>query len=455
MEKIKIRKGKNIIITVVDSIMGSGKTTWAINYMNAHPEDHFLYITPYLPEQERIMRACPDLEFKQPEEKPTKSAHFHALLKDGCNIALTHSLFSILILSEKEKELLKLNNYILMLDEVIEVVEKINVKPDDIEMLVKTGKIEIKIEEERRVYWKDKEYDGQFEVLKREVENGCVVQSKHGTLLRLFPEDMIKILRDAYVLTYMFEGSYLKPYFEIFKMEYKMAFIEEGMLIYGLRDDSKRKAEIKELMDIEQNHSRNLIGYEDHTLTKNWYDKETKKRTKPIPLNNAYNYLHHSCGANQQDAMYTVYDDVIHGKGFKHDVRRYGDAAFVPCNSRATNIHGGRKYLAYLINLHTDPTIDEWFKEHGKVINGDAIVFSSMLQWIWRSAIRNGEKIKLYIPSWRMRKMLEGWLDGMPAGQIACPDLEERSRKIHFIKPRSVKRESSTQKKKSKKKTAK
>ena len=33
-----------------------------------------------------------------------------------------------------------------------------------------------------------------------------------------------------------------------------------------------------------------------------------------------------------------------------------------------------------------------------------------MLQFIWRSAIRNGEEIWVYIPSIRMRSLLKKWI---------------------------------------------
>jgi len=35
---------------------------------------------------------------------------------------------------------------------------------------------------------------------------------------------------------------------------------------------------------------------------------------------------------------------------------------------------------------------------------------SELLQWIRRSAIRNGQIVNLYIPSSRMRKLLTAWL---------------------------------------------
>ena len=37
---------------------------------------------------------------------------------------------------------------------------------------------------------------------------------------------------------------------------------------------------------------------------------------------------------------------------------------------------------------------------------------SEMLQWIWRSRIRQGESINIYVPSKRMRNLLLDWLNG-------------------------------------------
>jgi len=52
------------MIQIIDSIMGSGKTTWAIRFMNEHPQNRYIYITPYLQEAERIAEACPKLHFR-------------------------------------------------------------------------------------------------------------------------------------------------------------------------------------------------------------------------------------------------------------------------------------------------------------------------------------------------------------------------------------------------------
>ena len=41
-------------ITVIDSLMGTGKTSWIIDVLNSELEKNFLYITPTLEETKRI-----------------------------------------------------------------------------------------------------------------------------------------------------------------------------------------------------------------------------------------------------------------------------------------------------------------------------------------------------------------------------------------------------------------
>lgn len=44
-------------------------------------------------------------------------------------------------------------------------------------------------------------------------------------------------------------------------------------------------------------------------------------------------------------------------------------------------------------------------------VDEDAYALSEMLQWIWRSSIRDGKPINIYIPSKRMRTLLMNWLE--------------------------------------------
>lgn len=110
-------------------------------------------------------------------------------------------------------------------------------------------------------------------------------------------------------------------------------------------------------------------------------------------------------GAKSNQCLWTTFKDteeVLAGKGFKK--------AFLPCNARATNEYADRKYLAYLVNRFMDPNIKLYFTSHGVEVDEDAWALSEMIQWIWRSAIRKGEEIWIYMPSSRMRGLLQKWI---------------------------------------------
>ena len=86
------------MIKVCDAIMGAGKSSAAIRYMNEHSDQKFIYITPYLDEASRIKTGCPKLKFVEPSDKIEKynfrkSDHTTALIKEGKNITTTHQAF--------------------------------------------------------------------------------------------------------------------------------------------------------------------------------------------------------------------------------------------------------------------------------------------------------------------------------------------------------------------------
>lgn len=91
-------------ITVIDSMMGSGKTSFAIEYMNKNYDDNVLYITPYLNETTRINNGTIK-EMKSPKNLGNgKLNNILELLQNQEDISSTHALF--LKLNSDCKELL-------------------------------------------------------------------------------------------------------------------------------------------------------------------------------------------------------------------------------------------------------------------------------------------------------------------------------------------------------------
>lgn len=103
---------------VCDALCGAGKTVSCINMMNRNLDVKYIFITPYLDEVERIKRDCAVRDFVAPERTYpyNKSDDIQRLIKEGRNIASTHSLFSNF--TDETKELIRSQGYVLILDEV-------------------------------------------------------------------------------------------------------------------------------------------------------------------------------------------------------------------------------------------------------------------------------------------------------------------------------------------------
>ena len=56
------------------------------------------------------------------------------------------------------------------------------------------------------------------------------------------------------------------------------------------------------------------------------------------------------------------------------------------------------------------PDIKKFITHYDINFDEDLFALSALLQWIWRSQIRDGKPIQIYIPSERMRGLLKGWI---------------------------------------------
>ena len=211
---------KECKITVIDAKCGKGKTSFAIQYMNEEIFDRFIYITPFISEQDRVVKSCYNREFKKPNEKlgkGSKTNHFYELVKEGYNITSTHSLFKGLskdIIEEIEKE-----EYILILDEVMDVVENLDISKYDIQMLLNEKVIEV--DSENKVSWIDNEYYGKFLYLKNSIRNGDVYLFDNTLILWCFPCEIFTAFKEVYVLTYMFDGQVQRYYYDLNNLQYE------------------------------------------------------------------------------------------------------------------------------------------------------------------------------------------------------------------------------------------
>ena len=394
-------------VNIIDAIMGAGKTSSAINFINNSDNDkRFLYITPYLTEVKRIIDSCPNKKFRQPETYGTKIRGIKYLFDKKCNIVSTHALFSMF--DEEIIDLAYANNYTLIMDEVADVIQPYEISKDDLNNILEKYAT---IDEHGILNWNAKDYDGRFEDVKRLCDLRCIAIYSNIAMLWLFPVETFRAFRDIYILTYMFDAQTQKYYYDYFGINYNYLYVKGDSLDNYTFTDEKINYVIpnySKLIHICDNEKLNRIGDAEFALSKTWYMRNEKNQLMKQLKNNTGNFFKNYTKTKSDENLWTTFKDyreLISGKGYAK--------GFLSSNVRATNEYRNRIAVAYLINKFFNPCVKNFFHTHGVKSDDDAFAVSEMLQFIWRSAIRDGKEIQLYIPSNRMRKLLIDWIENV------------------------------------------
>ena len=396
---------------IVDARMGRGKTTAAIRYMTDNPGDGpFLYVTPFLKEVSRICSAC---GFDEPNQvNNSKMNKLKALLQSGKNVATTHALYRdmpdevLAIASEK--------GYTLILDETINMVESYKLTGSDVEVLTK--KLADRVDPDGRVVWNDDSYSGFFSEAKKRANQGELYYL-HNILYCIMSPSHLTSFKDVYILTYLFEGGVMGTYFKYFKLPYCIIGIKEDDKgpYFSDEPDKPPRFAVKDLITLvgepcitEWDRKIIRVGRPTNSFSAGWFtargaDHKDIKDT----FNGLVSFINRYNGRVAKGFIWTTF------KGAVDKICQRGrfTGQFLPLNARATNAYRDCTAVAYLANRFMNPTINHFFSSAGLQVDDDVYALSEMLQFIWRSAIRDGQHINLYIPSLRMRKMLKTWMD--------------------------------------------
>lgn len=397
-------------ITVVDARMGRGKSSAAIRYMNRYKgAKRFLYITPYLNEVDRICEQC---DFDQSDsDYMSKSAELKTHIRHGKNVAATHSLFYLM--DEEALELVRANHYSLIIDESIQVIERMNVTDKDFALIISQL---ADVGENGVVRWKDKEYDGRFCDYKELADAGSL-RMIDSALLNVMNPDMLRSFDEVFMLTYLFDGQYQKAYLDFFGFDYRIIGVEldEDGYHFSNAPDSPPPLDYRSLIRIVDTPAMNKVGDGKFALSKNWFTRRGYDHPDIRALrNNLKKFFQGVPGGSHDSRLWTSFKDARD----KLTDRRTGRFRnnFLQVSARATNEFRNRTDIAYMANRFVDPNLLKFFSERDIEINSDHFALSEMLQWIWRSAIRDNKPINLYIPSSRMRELLIDWMNSTSEG---------------------------------------
>lgn len=404
------------MIKVCDAIMGSGKSSAAITYMNEHKNDSkFIFITPFLEETKRIRECCPGLHFVEPSNNPKydfkKLGHTEHLILEGRNISTTHSAFKLY--THDMLKAIKEQGYTLIIDENVDVLEQMEADPNDLKLVVENGFME---EADGEYKITDKEYDGTALLpgLLQVAKTRVLTRIKDGSDIFYYwslPVDLITSFKDVFILTYMFDCQSICYFLKLNELSFEYIGVSKdsrGSYHFVDRDSDVPDylATLKDKIHILENQKLNSIGDGWFDLSINWFSKESSD-VEQLRKNiyNCYCNIWNAPASQRLWSTFKVAKSKLKAKGYTK--------AFLVFNSKATNNYKNKTCLVYATNIFMNVSTKSFYKRYNVQVSEEGYALSTMLQWIWRSAIREGKDINIYIPSKRMRTLLIDWINSV------------------------------------------
>ena len=426
MKDVTANRFKDVDVMVCDFIMGGGKTSAAINKIKQSPYDEkILFVTPYLEQVKRVIEECPLKKFTEPlisKGHGKKIQHLKSLIRDGNNIVTTHALFQLF--DDEVIEMIREQGYTLYLDEVTQVIELYTGLTNETDYNIFISEFAA-VDDDGIISWRnDVDYNGdKFADEKRFCHYHSLARYSDSTgkriCLWLFPMDIFTAFKKIYILTYMFEGQLQACYYKYFGLPYRYIYVTgETKDTFAFTDDERKKRimniDYSSLIHICENDKLNRIGgtnvngSDKYKLSHNWYKNNKYNGGVKKLKNNLFNWFNNISirqAENWHKRLWTTFKDFRNkckGNGYSN--------AFLSVNARATNQFSQCTSVAYPVNIFVNSFYSNFFKEHNIEFDEDSYALSEMLQFIWRSAIRDGNPIEVYVPSIRMRTLLKRWI---------------------------------------------
>lgn len=412
-----------MIVNIVEALCGCGKSHAMIEKIRKDPSQNYMWVTPFLDEAGdddsgnvgRVRTQAPELCFQTPsaKHKNKKLGDLARLLSQGENVSITHNLF--LNITEEMLTYIKEHNYVIIIDEVIDKVDihtKVLDRVDDIKGLIDTGIIEVN--DKGQLKWVGivlNAFKDEYELCQK----GMLYFYNNRLLIKRYNSRVYELAKEVYVLTYMFQSSPMRVWFDANDIEWQYYYLP-------LRTTTpERKAAIRSLVHIEplEKWIEDVNDTSLSSFSSTWFKSKEAERLSQDMIATA-NKLYRRWYKRHNEApkiMFTTFKDHIDkvaGKGCKRINYSEAESNFVAKNSRATNNHADKDYLIYWVNVYPHVDIKNYLDslvDKGNGLDSDKFALSEMIQWVFRSALREEERIYLFVASRRMRELFLEWLD--------------------------------------------
>ncbi len=402
-------------IKIIDYPCGSGKTTRMIE--GFRPENKYLVILPMLSEVDRVIEGSKDIEFVQPHandnEQGTKTSSLESHLLLGSNIATTHKIYERLVPMVKAG---LLDDYDIIIDEVPDVVRSVTSKSRTSiqEFYVNAGYMDVDAGTglvRPTSKWRqnqDQVSDTLSPKILKYAESGCLYLQDGEMFIWALPQCILSAGNSVTVMTYKAEGSMLLSYLRKLGLSFEVSNDND------MEEDFRTKA--AELITIEDIGalSRLKLTYsgQEKGISSSSYCSKVSRSLKNLKerklVGVGINNILITC---KKDAWLKASNDNQPKPGVFAKNSRLKDVNWISNTTRGTNDYIHCSHLVYLYDQNINPVVARWLGDSSRVFN-DAYALTELIQWVWRSRVRKGEPITLYLPSPRMRRLFGEWLYG-------------------------------------------
>ena len=441
-------------IEVVESLMGNGKTFATLRYIEQqamnNKESRWIYCTEYLSEIENRTKdeksLCKHL-WRTPIEDDKTQKFIELLLEPKVQlIAITHALLLVASKNTYINTLIKAKGYSLFLDETIELI---NPYTGCLYGDFLTWKAEDKfriIEPNGKVQWvyKDEISGGlgtSFKQLAEDTVNKdihCGIAGKRVSLVEVEDEVIFTQFDRVILATYQLQHSLFDAYLSLKGIKKKPCLDIEC-------NKACTKRDIKALITLDTRHNKKFKG---KSMSSTWWEGGGKSGSTLEDIRLVNNTIKnigdtHGCKGQPHLLGFTVPSSKIgkstnpkniYPRGYPStvcfmeesstevdsngkpklvptDEKDKANSTYIPCNSRACEDYKNKVVMVHAFNRFPHQQVMSFLSDREIPFSSEVFALNELLQWLWRSAIRDNERIVVCILSERMLDLFVNWLE--------------------------------------------
>jgi hypothetical protein len=405
-------------LTIVDYPCGLGKTNALLSILEARPDLLVLVVVQTLSEVDRIISSVPKGRIYAPEGPGslhrTKGEQLEPLVHAGRSIVITHNLYERAGILANQGAF---SSYQVIIDEVPNAVSVSDLVLDPVsfkEFYIDPGYFSLR---EGGLVVMTYKGDDEEARLKQALDERLISNIRSGRLyydgkkhfIQTIPTSLFTHADSVTVLTFLSEGSLF------------LKFLEKHQIDYRVLRSSKCNQEFQ------QRARENLKIHRMPSLDKMsfGYSKQTSYKAKSKEVRSIRNALKNLkqrdlAGVDLKNLIITcAKQNWFHRSGssyneakpslFSIDSRMFKGANWLPNTTRGTNDYLHCTHAIYLYEQNANPILLNWLNANDAQFKSDYSL-TEMVQWIWRTRLRRGEPVHVYMPSKRMRGLLQAWL---------------------------------------------